>query len=361
MRAVYLIRHGEPDFPDKKRCCLGRLDLSLSEKGRSQAALLRNTLIPLCGAHALSSPLKRCTETAEAAGFGHFDIIEDFAEVDTGLWDGLTFSEIRKKWPEEYERRGVDEWNEPFPKGESLNDCFIRASKALDEVLAKYPAGDLFIFAHRGVIQALYAHLTKKNRKEVLARVPDYCTPIVLLTDGNEVIAETVIDPSEPVKQLPDRAACEELMRSFGTPRRVIEHGIAVEEKTRMLCLELNRMGHDLNTEAAGAAAMLHDIARTEKDHAAAGAKYLFDQGCVLLAPLAGDHMELPEEEVYISEKTVVFYADKLVRNTRTVTLEERYLSDREGRDLFFAKAKLAQAEKIRKMLLNEIGGSEIL
>lgn len=355
MRTICLIRHGEPDFPDKKRCCLGRLDLPISEAGRKRAALLQNVLIPLGGAHVFCSPLKRCTETAEAAGFGHFDIIEDFAEVDTGLWDGLTFDEIRQKWPEEYKRRGEDEWNEPFPGGESLNDCFLRASAALDELLMKYPAGDLFIFAHRGVIQALYAHLTQKSREEVLKKIPDYCMPIFLLADRDKVIAEAVSDPENPLKQFPDEEECAELMRSFGTPQKVIEHGAAVKGKSEEICSALNKKGFDLNTKAACAAAMLHDIERTEKRHAAAGAKLLFENGYYSIAPIVADHMELPAEEEFISEKSVVFLADKLIINTVPVPLEERYLAGRDEQTLLYAKEKLHQAERVREMVLKEI------
>ena len=52
-----------------------------------------------------TSPLARCRQTAEilAIKSGHASLplqtVEDFAEVDTGLWDGLPFPKIREQFP----------------------------------------------------------------------------------------------------------------------------------------------------------------------------------------------------------------------------------------------------------------------
>jgi len=73
-------------------------------------------------------------------------------------------------------------------------------------------------------------------------------------------------------------------------------------------------------------AALLHDIARTRKDHAAAGARLLERHGFPRLAPIVAEHMDLAvAPDTLPDEAQVVFLADKLVAGDRLVDLEERF------------------------------------
>ena len=40
MRKIYLIRHSQPDFPNGRKMCIGKTDISLGEVGRMQSILL---------------------------------------------------------------------------------------------------------------------------------------------------------------------------------------------------------------------------------------------------------------------------------------------------------------------------------
>ena len=103
MKSCYLIRHGKPDFPGGERMCLGRTDLPLSAVGRMEAALLAE-YFPRRDAVLFSSPLRRAAETA--AQFARpVSVLPGLAEMDAGEWDGLSFTEIRSRWPELYARR----------------------------------------------------------------------------------------------------------------------------------------------------------------------------------------------------------------------------------------------------------------
>jgi hypothetical protein len=76
----------------------------------------------------------------------------------------------------------------------------------------------------------------------------------------------------------------------------------------------------------AEAAALLHDIARTQPNHAWAGAQLLEVHGFARLAPLVADHMDLEvDKETPLDEAQIVFLADKLAAGDRRVDLEERF------------------------------------
>lgn len=157
---IYLIRHGEPAFPDGKRLCLGRMDLPLSAAGQEQAeqvGLYLQRKLP--NARIVSSPLLRCRQTANPAGLP-YEICPELAEVDMGCWTGLPFDEIRLRWPELYERRGRDPLYISPPGGETMSQCGTRVTACLRRLLEEKPEEDLVIVAHSGVNRMLQAALT---------------------------------------------------------------------------------------------------------------------------------------------------------------------------------------------------------
>ena len=362
MRTILLIRHEEPAFPEGRKTCLGRRDLPLSEKGRISALRLKKVLQPVSGTQVISSPLRRCIETSEAAGFSSgtgsclsFFIDPGFAEIDTGEWDGRTFEEIRERWPERYAKRGEDPWNEPFPGGESFASAAVRSMNALRNQLERQPFGDLLIFTHRGVIRTLYADLGLCGEKEALELPCGYGSVHAFLTEEDgSITAGGDVPAAEGRKAFPDNGECSRLFDKYNTPEHVRAHCRAVAEEAVRIAKEQNRKGYGLNLEAVRSAAMLHDIARTEKKHAKAGAAILMKEGYPLIAPIVGDHMELPEGEERISEKSVVFYADKRIRGTGSVSLSERYLEGKDEKALPFAKRKYIQALRIQKLFDEE-------
>ena len=99
MRNLYLVRHGKPQYPDEHSYCVGQTDFSLSMLGHLQAVLLNEELSDkISGVYC--SPLLRAVETAGhmAPELPHI-IVSDLSERNLGEWDGLSFDEIRQRWP----------------------------------------------------------------------------------------------------------------------------------------------------------------------------------------------------------------------------------------------------------------------
>ena len=100
-------------------------------------------------------------------------------------------------------------------------------------------------------------------------------------------------------------------MAAAGADEGLRAHCRAVAESADGLCAALRERGVSLDTEAVHAAALLHDLARSEKDHAAVGALWLRELGYPELAELVRQHHDPDGTDV--NEAALVFLADKTV------------------------------------------------
>ena len=361
-----MVRHGYPELPEGKRLCVGRRDLPLSAEGRKQARRLGDYFagLPL---RVVSSPLLRCIETAEAIS-GDYGISEGLLELDMGRWTGLSFDDIRLRWPRLYEQRGREPETTAPPEGESLEDCARRVEGTFWKLLETCRDGTLVLSAHSGVIRALYAALTGSGVRELAA--PECGSVTQLLVDGHEVHAGVYgALPEKLPGPIPDNNECEELLRRFGTPAQVRAHCRAVAELAVEICRRLNRRGETLSVPLAEAGALLHDIARTEPRHDRCGACWLNETGYAAVAAVVGNHMSLGAEKTELagggqirwSESAAVFLADKLVSGTSRVSLEERFFARPDPRKLPFIHERYGLARSLLLALEEEtVDGNNI-
>lgn len=169
MKKVYLIRHGLPDFPGGKRMCIGMTDIPMGEAGLLQAARMAESLPPVTAV--FSSPLQRAVHTAEAIGMA-VTVLPDLREMYAGEWDGLTFEEIRQRYPGLYAARGRD-LTLPLPGAEDHAEGLARFVSAMEQAAETAP-GDLAVVAHGGIIGQFLKKISGSFRK------PDYAEVIRL-------------------------------------------------------------------------------------------------------------------------------------------------------------------------------------
>jgi molybdenum cofactor cytidylyltransferase len=126
---------------------------------------------------------------------------------------------------------------------------------------------------------------------------------------------------------LPTETECRVLMEGLqALPTAVAAHCRVVAEVARCLAESLHATGLGIDVELVYTAALLHDIARTGKDHARTGARLLESHGFKRLAPIVGAHMDLEVDTgASLDETQVVYLADKLVIGDRVVDLEQRF------------------------------------
>lgn len=175
MKKVYLIRHGLPNFPEGKRMCLGTTDIPLGPEGFLQAKAMAKALPEVTAVFA--SPLIRAVQTAEAIG-QPVTVLTGLREMYAGEWDGLTFDEIKVRFPELYAARGTVR-NLPLPGAEDHGEGLIRFRRAMEEAAREAP-GDCAVVAHGGIIGEFLKDITGLWRK------PDYTEVVPLVWENGQ-------------------------------------------------------------------------------------------------------------------------------------------------------------------------------
>lgn len=330
--------------------CLSATDLPLSEAGRRQAALLGDYFADKDLTAVFSSPLNRCCETAEAvtkaAGLPEAEIYGDLRELDAGLWDGLSFDEIRQRWPEAHRRRGEDLANYRIPGGESFAEAGERFRACLDEVIAA-SSGDIAVFAHAGVIRACLCLLTGRPLGEVLELPQPFGGISTLRDEEGRRTVERI--GWRPLSMLEETEAYER----FQTPETVIAHMRATADYLSDL---LDRLPGDYDRERLVKAALVHDIARTKPRHADAAADWLEKEGFAETAALVRLHQSVePTDPETLTGADLLFYADKRLLGDKVVTVEERFAASREKCRMPEALEKHAALEEKARLIQAKI------
>jgi molybdenum cofactor cytidylyltransferase len=81
-----------------------------------------------------------------------------------------------------------------------------------------------------------------------------------------------------------------------------------------------------VDLDLIAAAGLLHDLAKKQADHARKAEQILSDIGYPAVADIVGSHMDISLDNKFaLSEKEVVYLADKLVKGNRIVDLEARF------------------------------------
>jgi probable phosphoglycerate mutase len=154
-----LLRHGETALtPQKRFSGSGGGDPELSERGRWQAERAAAAFAARGTIEAIvSSPLRRCRETAQAAADAlglEVRIEEALREADFGSFEGLTFAEVKERQPE-----ALDAWlaspRTAPPGGESFVAVGRRVAAVRDRLLARYAGRTVLVVSHVTPIKTL--------------------------------------------------------------------------------------------------------------------------------------------------------------------------------------------------------------
>jgi probable phosphoglycerate mutase len=156
---LILVRHGETALTAQGRYS-GRGDVPLSEQGEAQAMAAAGRVAGISRdvTAVVSSPLQRCTRTAEliAADLGNVTVtvMPELIECDFGDWEGLTFAEVRERWSDE-----LDSWLDSAavapPGGESFQAVAKRVRGALATLRSAYPSGTVVVVSHVSPIKLI--------------------------------------------------------------------------------------------------------------------------------------------------------------------------------------------------------------
>jgi broad specificity phosphatase PhoE len=147
-REVWLVRHGETEWSRDHRHT-SHTDLPLTDVGTRVATQMRERLAGEAFDRVLTSPRLRARRTADLAGFGDAEVVEDLVEWHYGDYEGITTAEIRESVP------GWTVWTHDTPGGESRAQLTDRLDRVVRLVAGS--AGRTLVFGHGHALRALTA------------------------------------------------------------------------------------------------------------------------------------------------------------------------------------------------------------
>lgn len=178
------------------------------------------------------------------------------------------------------------------------------------------------------LIEAIQEYNGNGGLKKLLEQFPGREIPVWddgILLDG---------DNPEDFTQLVDRRARlaigsraeAETLAALLMPERGVAHGRAVAAIACTLAEKLNRHGYRLDLDLLYNGALLHDVAKGESRHEARGGEMMRSLGLDALAGLVSGHRDasLPQTG-RIGERELVCLADKLVRGTKRMPVQQRF------------------------------------
>ncbi|KAK8596531.1 hypothetical protein V6N13_001152 [Hibiscus sabdariffa] len=165
-RPILLTRHGESR--DNVRGRIGG-DSVLSDTGeiymKKLANFVEKRLKNERTASIWTSTLQRTILTASPiVGFPKIQW-RALDEINAGVCDGMTYEEIKKNMPEEYESRKKDKLRYRYPRGESYLDVIQRLEPVIIEL--ERQRAPVVVISHQAVLRALYAYFADRPLKEI--------------------------------------------------------------------------------------------------------------------------------------------------------------------------------------------------
>lgn len=140
---VFVLRHGQTEWSQAGRHT-GITDVPLTAQGEREAVAAGRLLARLGPdpVLVLTSPRSRARRTAELAGVGPAEVVDDLQEWDYGDYEGVTTPQIRERVP------GWTVWTHPCPGGENAEQVQRRADRVLHRCRPALDVGDVLLVGH---------------------------------------------------------------------------------------------------------------------------------------------------------------------------------------------------------------------
>jgi probable phosphoglycerate mutase len=157
-----IVRHGETAWNAEHRV-QGQLDVPLNAVGRAQALAASKVLAREKFDAIYSSDLSRAQQTAQpTAGLLSMALLldKDLRERHYGIFERLTYAEVKVRYPEDYARFEAHDPEFAFRTGESLNDFAARSIAVISRIAKQHQNQSILVFTHGGVLDQFYRHVT---------------------------------------------------------------------------------------------------------------------------------------------------------------------------------------------------------
>jgi alpha-ribazole phosphatase len=157
MGKVILVRHGESEM-NRDGLFFGWLDPKLTEKGMEQANKAKSVIENFKYDEIYSSDLSRARETADIVNYQGLpvNVSQELREINFGIFEGLTYGEIKEKYPVEV-KLWKEKWQEyDYENGENVTQLQKRAVEFLKSLDKEKK--DIVVVTHWGVINCILSY-----------------------------------------------------------------------------------------------------------------------------------------------------------------------------------------------------------
>ena len=172
---LYLLRHGEVDFP--QGVFYGQMDIALSERGKAQSIRSAQRLDELELDSIVTSDLSRClyiTKNVKNVSPDKIHVEPAIREINFGRWQGLSWDEIERQWPGQMKRRMESLASYRPPEGESLSDLWHRSKDVFSRCLNGDYGSRVAVVAHGGINRVFMCKLLGMNLQNLFCLHQDY-------------------------------------------------------------------------------------------------------------------------------------------------------------------------------------------
>ncbi len=205
MTRLILIRHGETDYNLRNRYC-GFSNPSLNKSGIWQSKKLADRLANIKVEGIYSSDLKRTVETAKIIFKNNsIEQLPEFREMNFGIFEGLQYDEIIKKYSRLYKNWINNPIKVKIPQGEILRDLDKRVKKRLSFILSQHKNRKIALVTHGGPIRVILCGALKfspnsfwKIKQDIAALnvidYPENSSPtVVKMNDSSHLITQEAV------------------------------------------------------------------------------------------------------------------------------------------------------------------------
>lgn len=167
MVKLILVRHALTVDNQKSRLS-GHIDSSISEEGKEQIDKITNYLKDFNIDKLYITTSSRTKDTVKKLSeLKSIEIIEkeSLKEISFGDFEGLTFDEIKDKYPKEFQDMIEKGYEYKYPNGESLIDSYNRVCIELDNIISNNDDRTILICSHGGTIRNIITYLISNSYK----------------------------------------------------------------------------------------------------------------------------------------------------------------------------------------------------
>lgn len=176
---IYLVRHGETKW-NVERKFQGQLNSPLTEKGIEKIEKLGKTLENVTFDEVYTSQMGRTIETAqivlqfnknelEKAQKTQLQQMRELNEIHFGIWQGMTFDEIEKTYPNESHNyfNNPKEYTAWKIGGEDLAEGLERFLEGMNKIANNHKTGNVLVVTHGTVLELFFNYINDKDATDL--------------------------------------------------------------------------------------------------------------------------------------------------------------------------------------------------